>query len=879
MATPIKQHTIETYNIYSIVYGNDESTRTKIPMDPRYLIPLLKNDERLIAAYRDDITKSIENYQYASIGELNLTLTVNVVDNEMSIEDFINNVLFTRYDYDNYDSIVKLLSIAACTKALLLSTLFVLYYGDYTANEDLINLKFLDYIEDDKEFSLYNYILTQLNSLLTTVNPVQAADYIPTIEVTEIDNFTSSSLEKFGCELSNCVYVNQPSVYSNLKTLEGNHVYIEEITNVTATKQREFKEMFTLDIYYKNISSIEDTSEPDTWNVYLNDFPTALLMSLYKNSITNNTKNLTFIFPKGFKYKYQHGLFKDDRYDTLEKAIVIKPGETVCLNQTVQEYYMYGTSYYLDHPIQLDTSKDNYFTVQKFFDTKWKMDLYPDQNDESIQDVSFNEETDLGTLNVVSFNKISTLSLLDGNKIQNNTKNTTFILPVGFKYKYEKTNWSFIKEERKTSNVVIVERIITAISWVAAVAESIGNWFSNLFKPKEERVKIEETIIERTEQIVESIEIYLVKVSTTEVQEKILNSSIEILPGEILDLRNVAGDDAKFDGWVLYLPTNSTLNFKYHIPKADQDKTKVIGVGSAAAENPLAFKTRVILDSTTANYINIDDTTHALSMVVPIAYTDYLTMTDYEAKAKFVITDANLTAADIIDARNENGIKDIFTDSKATDISLSVTHEEPETVNRSYTNTIQLIRDATIENSTTTYTYSIDSRNDALELTPNDYASTDSIIIKDDYTLSFTPNTSKLYSELHDSAVKQLKRIKNQNAFIEYQNDILYHINGINIYPSYYIQFGPAQSMTSFTSAQVVEDVNLFAKHMKCKVILPKTSTTTQEVQTDKDIISINRDVKGQFTFPISVTENPLPVFIDLSNDELYYYNGTVYEK
>ena len=371
-ATPIVQHTICKYETYAIINDNE-----KIPMNPRYLLPILKADERLIRSYDGDVIESVLDQTYFTLGDQDFKVSIEVVEKEVTADDFFNNYILPNGNYKNVEDLMKLISIASCSKGLLLSVYYMLYYSD---EQEIINLSFLDKINTMNECDLYDIVLNTMEELVLLENPIKYQDYIPTIEVDQMDLYNPNgdrqdAYHYDGETLGDVIPINVATnvfSYKNTYTFESNTLYFDEWKDLKIEASDIESEILDVDKADNLISSYEVSEssqvsgEPLKWKIvirngidsigkaygywnktgirgssvdnylttkeetvlwgiigrykqYFDDVNSTVtldgkLMTITKDgTIINNTDNLTIIIPAGTPFAFKHRFYTVDK--------------------------------------------------------------------------------------------------------------------------------------------------------------------------------------------------------------------------------------------------------------------------------------------------------------------------------------------------------------------------------------------------------------------------------------------------------------------------------------------------------------------------------------------------------------------------------------
>ena len=367
-ATPIVQHTICKYETYAIVNDNE-----KIPMNPRYLLPILKADERLIRSYDGDVIESVLDQTYFTLGDQDFKVSIEVVEKEVTADEFFNNYILPNGNYKNVEDLMKLISIASCSKGLLLSVYYMLYYSD---EQEIINLSFLDKINTMNECDLYDIVLNTMEKLVLLENPIKYQDYIPTIEVDQMDLYNPNgdrqdAYHYDGETLGDAIPINiatNVQSYKNTYTFESNILYFDEWKDLQVEASDIESEILDADktaglIHsYETSETSQVSGEPLKWKIvirngidsigkaygywnktgirgssvddylstkesfilggfagkfkqYFDDIDSTVtldgkLMSITKDgTIINNTDNLTIIIPAGTPFAFKHRFY------------------------------------------------------------------------------------------------------------------------------------------------------------------------------------------------------------------------------------------------------------------------------------------------------------------------------------------------------------------------------------------------------------------------------------------------------------------------------------------------------------------------------------------------------------------------------------------
>ena len=308
-ATPIVQHTLCKYETYAIINNN-----VRIPMNPRYLTPLLKDDNRLITSYTSDVIESVMDKEYARIGDLEFTISIEVVEKEVSAKDFLDQYIIPRGNYKNVEDLTKLISIASCSKGLLLSVYYMLYYAD---DDDIIDLSFLDNIDSMNEADLYNVVLNTMENLYLEENPIKYEDYIPTIEVDEMDVYSphgDSDTYKYNSNDELIIGTHETSTYRNTIDLNTTDLTYKGIVKDEIVYDDVEINVFKKDKDANLISSyiatdFDSDNNPTRWTITINNGMSSNGNAFgYWNKTRVNTGN-------AYNYTKQHILFKDYYYD------------------------------------------------------------------------------------------------------------------------------------------------------------------------------------------------------------------------------------------------------------------------------------------------------------------------------------------------------------------------------------------------------------------------------------------------------------------------------------------------------------------------------------------------------------------------------------
>ena len=367
-ATPIVQHTICKYETYAIINDNE-----KIPMNPRYLLPILKADERLIRSYDGDVIESVLDQTYFTLGDQDFKVSIEVVEKEVTSDDFFNNYILPNGNYKNVEDLMKLISIASCSKGLLLSVYYMLYYSD---EQEIINLSFLDNINTMNECDLYDIVLNTMEKLVLLENPIKYQDYIPTIEVDQMDLYNPNgdrqdAYHYDGETLGDAIPINiatNVQSYKNTYTFESNIIYFDEWKDLQVEASDIESEILGVDKtaglidYYEPSETSQLSGETTKWKIvirnginsdgiaygywnktgirgnssdnylskeksyglfgksiqYFDDLISTValdgkLMTITKDgTIINNTDNLTIIIPAGTLFAFKHRFYTID---------------------------------------------------------------------------------------------------------------------------------------------------------------------------------------------------------------------------------------------------------------------------------------------------------------------------------------------------------------------------------------------------------------------------------------------------------------------------------------------------------------------------------------------------------------------------------------
>ena len=125
-ATVVETESTKYFYIYEISCDG-----VVIPFNPKYLISYLLNDKLLLQSYSGDVYESVRG-TWGTLGtgdqtiQFSLTLEVNTI--RLSISELID-AIYNNYNFNSIENVRKLILLAACSKAMLISLLYLIFYN------------------------------------------------------------------------------------------------------------------------------------------------------------------------------------------------------------------------------------------------------------------------------------------------------------------------------------------------------------------------------------------------------------------------------------------------------------------------------------------------------------------------------------------------------------------------------------------------------------------------------------------------------------------------------------------------------------------------------------------------------------------------------
>lgn len=974
MAEPIKQHLVESWDIYSIVYGSGNS-KEKIPLNPRYLIPLLKNDKTAIASYSGPIEQTYET-NYASYGDLKYTLTIEVIENEMSLSDFIEKVLLKKYSVNNHSTIQKLLSLSACTKSLILSVIYLLYVSD--DDNILFDLSELDNISE-----LYKYTLNKLNSMMVEENPVKlaAANYIPKIESEDFDfSKLQEANSKYGyaeCNIWNTLHVESSSQhYNDKKYLTGTQLALEEIEIIDEENQG-YLELFKnakCNVQYGNYSSEKILKNVDVhgngWWANINAVPQfkTKLFHFEKNVFYNDTESTVFIFKAGFKFKFSSGLFNVKTSATLSKTLRINPGEHAVLDNDNGSVSLHMTAY--DHYLYM---YDDCVIYMEKYRNSWLDDTYIDQEAKNISLKNINTnayEVSLlypEQMDSLTFKKIKNKNgivphryytkspmtevsnedlktkVIDNNAqvfcdieikkcsglmITNNTENTKFLIPKGFKITLQTSVAKYINKSTVVGMVVhTTEKVVRkVVTWVTAAVKTMFAWASDkIFRRKQVTEIVEE--VPKTE----------IKYVTKTWVEKIEEQYTETIVTDKNYLINPGGSatiefTSTHLNYTVVIPKESTIFMAHHIKSTtaalssvgtmtfDSQNNKILKL--TGTEEPLKCNFKILLNEDVSDYITIDNNAGYIYFTTMVDYYDAYDLKTYSAKAKFKLLGTNLKYNELTSIYGSENLfnklfylptakEDIreYNHNRGMKISVTTTKLTNEDTKQKNTD-LSLSVDTTVDESgTISKTFSLDF--EKVEIIPENVDTSSNLVVDKKYDVTIA------YEDFNTAKKKYVEAVANYLTSLNYSTssrnatndglslpftlnpDVLYKLTKIKVKFNYSLYVHPNKSFNFVSNAQISKknkmvnlldtvvnaaatpnrkkDIDLLLKYTTFSFSLPISESETIEIKQPEMINNIASTGSGSLFYnlwPLSKSFD-----LDMTDSGVYYYNGKFYKK
>lgn len=903
MAEPIDQNTIQTYDTYTIKIDNDRDH--DIPLNAFYLVPYLKNDNNEKSKYSNSNIIPIKNKTYFTLGDLNFDVTINVEDHLMTADEFVNRVLFVKYpSIRDHEKITRLLSILPCTKAIYLGVLCILLnsgeYQDDGEDPILDRMQFLADLRDLKQIDVYNFVLDELLKMINNKNPINAEDYYPKIEYEQLNtpyDLSNTSIVSAGVEYQ------IGNNYNNIIKIKSNRFDLDQ--NAIASAKESFiniERIYASQIGENKPIVKSEIINTDDENVQarlltITDFPSSIL-AVSNNVITNITQHCVITLPKGLTIYYpvyQNDAMSYRSSETVRKSyysteltedINLVPGASIAITK-IRAISIYGNIRILNlgNVVQQITIRQ--------MPINWDSELTDDLN---------NKYLEKKTANTYVIKNIDNIRVLESNKdehsVTNTSKSLKMVIPKGQK---------FLITGEKTVQILrsrIVKSIVTvAVTVFVTITSFIKNFWGVLTGKKtitEARTEYKQEVTERVEHWIESQISYLSK-------NYELADDITLLPGETKIIPTPDEDDAKTYTSKICFVNNTQVNiFKNYVADDQIQYSTDINITANIIDDPRTLADNIVIDSNTDN----------VTLSVPMEFTNSSENKRFElADGQITFRKENVNIANkysnytnILTKKKEKstftyilkkigialGINNqidadsiVISDANVNDLPFKgdssnrlyfeyVTNEDGQRV-YGLAKTANGISQNSGVNVVTTYGRISESNNFGLTKKQK---------------IEIQCNKIQFETLMRNYIIKQVRSLtENKNVIAGLEENVIYHINKINITPDLTV-FLESNSLSKNNYENTMKDIDFLLDSRNSDIVfkigndyvIEYSGGITTSTDTDKSwnggwVGLLVPNYNYSFTKiikPVNVTSK---YALDVSDMNLYYYNGIIYVK
>ena len=350
-ATKVEPESTKYFYVYEISCDG-----VIIPFNPNYLISYLVNDKVLLESYSGNVYQTVTK-TYAALGnrelEFSLTLKVNTV--KITAKELID-IIYRNYDFDSIEDVKKLIIIASCSKAMLVSMLYLIFFN-------LINKTDLEHISSLTYEDLYEFVLNMLKHSCLTENPLDTnfESYIDELNRAECE-FTDSDDKtvEYECVLN---YDVNPNTYKNVVKIKGTSISYDKtnivnLTHKTATWKDAYTDKYTEYVQLSDTAAntltahIKNDIAPAKYNFTIDigclTVTNVVGSDIRKKIILKNNTEDTIVIPNAFKFSVYNysilGWFKAADTSTTTE-VILKPGDSVNLCEKVSNGNIYSNPF------------------------------------------------------------------------------------------------------------------------------------------------------------------------------------------------------------------------------------------------------------------------------------------------------------------------------------------------------------------------------------------------------------------------------------------------------------------------------------------------------------------------------------------------------